>query len=103
MREAGVPTAGLHRIAFWSGALIADPRETLACAFLSARPPRGLAANFLLGIWQADRLAGLLIILFLLREGYGGWRVSDGEPEGDMKVYVWRRDRVFPLSSPGLA
>jgi divalent metal cation (Fe/Co/Zn/Cd) transporter len=64
-----------------SRALIADSRETLACAFLSVALLAGLGANYLFGFWQADPLAGLLIVLFLFREGYEGWRESRGGQE----------------------
>jgi divalent metal cation (Fe/Co/Zn/Cd) transporter len=69
-------------VAIGSRALIADSRETLACAFLSVALLAGLGANYLFGFWQADPLVGLLIVLFLFREGYGGWRES-GEETGD--------------------
>ena len=61
-------------IAIGSRALVADSRETLACAFLSVALLAGLGANYLFGFWQADPLAGLLIVLFLFREGYEGWQ-----------------------------
>ena len=64
-------------LAIGSHALVADSRETMACAYLSAGLLAGLAANRLFGLWQADPLAGLLISLFLFREGYEGW----GEPD----------------------
>jgi divalent metal cation (Fe/Co/Zn/Cd) transporter len=67
-------------IALWSRALVADSRETLACAFLSVAILAGLGANYLFGFWQADPLAGLLIVLFLFREGYKGWRESGNKP-----------------------
>jgi divalent metal cation (Fe/Co/Zn/Cd) transporter len=68
-------------IAIGSKALVADSRETLACAFLSVGLLAGLGANELFGFWQADPLAGLLIVCFLFREGYEGWRESGGEKE----------------------
>ena len=52
-----------------SRALVADAKETLACAWLSAALLLGLGANYLWGFWQADPLAGLVIVWFLLREG----------------------------------
>jgi cation diffusion facilitator family transporter len=53
-----------------SGSLMADARETLACAFLSAALLLGLVLNYLWGIWQADPVAGLFIVAFLVKEGY---------------------------------
>lgn len=57
-----------------SQALIADSRETLACAFLSVALLVGLGFNYLFGFWQADPIAGLFIVVFLLREGLENWR-----------------------------
>ncbi|MGA2934654.1 MAG: cation transporter [Methanomicrobiales archaeon] len=68
-------------IAIGSWALVADSRETLACAFLSVALLAGLGANYLFGFWQADPLAGLLIVLFLFHEGYEGWRESGEGPD----------------------
>jgi divalent metal cation (Fe/Co/Zn/Cd) transporter len=49
---------------------MADSRETLACSLLSAALLVGLGLNYAFGLWQADPLAGLLIAVFLVREGY---------------------------------
>ncbi len=59
-----------------SRALVADSKETLACAFLSVALLLGLGANYLFGFWQADPIVGLIIVAFLFREGWEGW----GEP-----------------------
>lgn len=59
--------------AIGSKALVADSKETLTCAFLSVALLVGLGANYLFGFWQADPLAGFVIVLFLFREGYEGW------------------------------
>jgi divalent metal cation (Fe/Co/Zn/Cd) transporter len=53
-----------------SKSLIADSKETLSCFFLSIALLTGLLLNYLGGIWQADPLIGLLISVYLLREGY---------------------------------
>ena len=53
-----------------SRSLIADSKETLACLFLSFALLIGLGANYLFDLWQADPIIGLIIVLFLLREGY---------------------------------
>ena len=50
--------------------LIADARETLVCAWLSAALLLGLAANALFGFWLADPLTGLIIVGFLFKEGH---------------------------------
>jgi divalent metal cation (Fe/Co/Zn/Cd) transporter len=52
-----------------SKALIADSKETMACFFLSISLLFGLAMNYLFGIWQADPIVGLIIVIFLIREG----------------------------------
>ena len=63
-----------------SKALVADSKETLACAFLSVALLLGLGANYLFGFWQADPIVGLIITAFLFREGWEGWHES-GEEE----------------------
>jgi divalent metal cation (Fe/Co/Zn/Cd) transporter len=57
-----------------SRALLADAKETLACALLSVALLTGLASNYFFGFWQADPLSALVIAVFLFREGYEGWR-----------------------------
>ena len=59
-----------------SRALVADSKETLACAFLSVALLLGLGANYLFGFWQADPIVGLIIVAYLFREGWEGWRVK---------------------------
>ena len=53
-----------------SRSLIADSKETLACAALSIALLIGLGLNYFLGLWRADPIIGLIIAIFLLREGY---------------------------------
>ena len=50
--------------------LMADSKQTLACALLSLALLIGLGLNYLYGIWQADPVIGLLIVGVLIREGY---------------------------------
>lgn len=64
-----------------SAALVADAKETLACAFLSAALLIGLGANYLFGFWQADPLVGLAIVAFLVREGREVWEKAGGEAQ----------------------
>jgi len=61
-----------------SRALIADARETFACAFLSVALLLGLAANYFWGFWQADPIAGFVIVYYLFKEGKENW---EGECE----------------------
>jgi len=60
--------------AIGSEALVADAKETLACAFLSVALLLGLGCNYFFGFWQADAIAGLVIVAFLFREGRESWR-----------------------------
>jgi cation diffusion facilitator family transporter len=71
--------------AIGSKALVADSKETLTCAFLSVALLAGLGANYLFGFWQADPLVGIVIVLFLFREGYEGWTEAGetGDEGGD--------------------
>jgi len=66
-----------------SKALVADSKETLACGFLSAALLLGLGANYLFGFWQADPIVGFVIVSFLFREGWEGWKETSQEVEVD--------------------
>ncbi len=52
-----------------SGALEAESRQTMICAYLSAILLAGLGLNASLGWWWADPIAGLLMIPLIVREG----------------------------------
>lgn len=52
-----------------SKALRADSQETLLCACLSASLLAGLGLNGWLGWWWADPGAGLVMVLWMVREG----------------------------------
>ncbi len=69
--------------AIGSRALVADSKETLVCAVLSLALLIGLGANYLFGFWLADPIVGLLIVIFLVREGWEGWREAGEEGEGE--------------------
>ena len=56
--------------AIGSRSLVADSKETLACVFLSVALLIGLTLNQLYGFWQADPIVGLIIVFFLVKEGY---------------------------------
>ena len=62
--------------AIGSRSLMADSKETLACVFLSIALLIGLTLNYLYGLWQADPIVGLVIVTFLIKEGYN---ISRGE------------------------
>ena len=53
-----------------SASLMADSKQTLACAMLSVALLIGLGLNYWLGIWQADPVIGLVIVALLVREGH---------------------------------
>ncbi|UCE40230.1 MAG: cation transporter [Candidatus Aminicenantes bacterium] len=57
-----------------SQALIADSKETLACLFLSVALLLGLGSYYVFGFWQADPMVGLVIVVFLFREGREAWQ-----------------------------
>jgi divalent metal cation (Fe/Co/Zn/Cd) transporter len=56
-------------MAIGSGSLVADSKETLACVFLSGSLLAGLGLNYMYGFWQADPVVGLIVVVFLIREG----------------------------------
>ena len=53
-----------------STSLMADSKQTLACAMLSVALLIGLGLNYWFGVWQADPVIGLVIVAILVREGY---------------------------------
>jgi len=55
-------------------ALQADAAETLFCAWLAAVLLVGLLLNAALGWWLGDPIAGVVIGLFAVREGWETWR-----------------------------
>jgi divalent metal cation (Fe/Co/Zn/Cd) transporter len=57
-----------------SASAVADSKQTLLCAYLSAVLLAGLLANSLLGWSWADPIAGLVIAGVALREGREAWR-----------------------------
>jgi cation diffusion facilitator family transporter len=65
--------------ALGSRALIADAQQTYACWYLSTVALVGLALNALFGLWWADPVAGLGIVVFLVREGWEAWNGEDDD------------------------
>ena len=57
-----------------SGALEAEAKETLACAYLSFTLLVGLVLNAVAGWWWADPAAALAMVPWLLKEGTEGVR-----------------------------
>jgi cation diffusion facilitator family transporter len=66
-----------------SGSLLADAKETLACAFLSVALLVGLGLNYVWGIWQADPIAGLVIVAWLFKEGWEILTEEEDEEEDE--------------------
>lgn len=60
-----------------SGALRAEAKETLACAYLSFTLLLGLVLNAAAGWWWADPVAALFMVPWLIREGVEGVRGED--------------------------
>ena len=67
--------------ALQSRALAADAVETLACSYLSLTLLLGLGLNAVLGWWWADPLAALLMVFFLIREGWEA--IEEGRETSD--------------------
>ncbi|MBI1912261.1 MAG: cation transporter [Deltaproteobacteria bacterium] len=53
-----------------SKSLEADSRETLVCALLSVALLIGLGLNYLYGLWWADPVSALVIVGFIVKEGF---------------------------------
>ena len=65
--------------ALGSRALVADSKQTYACWYLSVTTLVGLGLNAVLGWWWADPVAGLVIVVFLLREAAEALRGEDDD------------------------
>jgi len=57
-----------------SATAVADSKQTLICTYLSAAVLIGLLLNTLFGWWWADAIAGLVIVVFAIREGVEAWK-----------------------------
>jgi len=57
-----------------SATAVADSKQTLICAYLSGAVLLGLLLNSLFGWWWADPIAGLVIVVFAVREGIEAWK-----------------------------
>ena len=53
-----------------SKSLVADSKQTYVCTIMTITLLIGLGLNFFYGMWWADPAAGLVIALFLFKEGY---------------------------------
>lgn len=57
-----------------SASAVADSKQTLVCSYLSAAVLLGLVLNTLFGWTWADPVAGLVVVVFAVREGVEAWR-----------------------------
>ena len=57
-----------------SASAVADSKQTLLCAYLSAAVLVGLVLNAVLGWWWADPVAALVLAVLAVREGRAAWR-----------------------------
>lgn len=69
-----MPFLGLRKRAIarqiGSKALEADAMETIICSYLSAILLTGLGLNLWLGWWWADPVAGVIMLYFIIKEGF---------------------------------
>ncbi len=56
------------------GSLLIDAKQTIACIFLSLALLLGLGLNYFYGLWWADPAAALVIVGFLIKEGFSALR-----------------------------
>lgn len=63
-----------------SASAVADSKQTLLCAWLSAVLLVGLVLNSALGWSWADPVAALVIATFAVREGIKAWRGTPAAP-----------------------
>lgn len=64
-----------------SRALVADAKETFACAWLSASVVVGVGLHVALGWWWADPVAALAMVPLLFREGREALEEASGKGE----------------------
>ena len=60
-----------------SKSLIADSKQTLICVTMSIALLVGLGTNYLYGLWWTDAVVGLVIVGFLIKEGYTTLKEGD--------------------------
>ncbi len=65
--------------ALGSRALVADSKQTYACWYLSVVTLAGLSLNAVFGLWWADPVAALGIVVLLVREGFETLRGEDDD------------------------
>ena len=70
-------------VALGSKALMADAKETFVCSYLSLTLLAGLVLNAWLGWWWADPVAALVMVPFLLHEGWEAVEESREEDEDE--------------------
>jgi cation diffusion facilitator family transporter len=66
-----------------SRALVADAQQTYACWYLSVVTLAGLGLNAVFGLWWADPVAALGIVVLLVREGLEAVRGDDEDHDDE--------------------
>lgn len=66
-----------------SRALVADAQQTYACWYLSVVTLAGLGLNAVFGLWWADPVAALGIVVLLVREGVEAVRGEDDDHDDE--------------------
>lgn len=68
-----MPTLAKHRHELGhqinSNSLVADSKQTMLCAYMSAALLAGIGLNYFFGFWWADPVVGLIIAAVALKEG----------------------------------
>lgn len=69
-----MPVLGYHKLRLGNEldlkSLVADSKETFVCAFLSVALLVGLTTRYFFDFWLADPIVGLIIVIYLFREGF---------------------------------
>ena len=60
-----------------SAAMVADSKQTQLCSWLSGILLGGLLLNAAFGLWWADPVAGLVMVVIIVREGIAGLKGDD--------------------------
>lgn len=81
-----MPALGLlkrrNALRLGSAALVAESHETLICSYLSIALLAGLALNAIAGWHQADVIAALVMVPWIVKEGIEGLRGEHEEDDG---------------------
>ena len=59
-----------------SHSLMADSKQTLLCSLMSVALLLGLGLNYFFGLWWADQVTGLILVVLMVREGITALRAK---------------------------